>query len=556
MSERSAAARYVVYLRKSTDDLAKQVRSIGDQRAACMRLAKQQGITIAPKDIIAEDRSARRSGNRPKFSKLLDDIRTRKVDGLIAWAPDRLARNMKEAGEIIDLIDAGYITDLKFAAYYFHNDYNGVMALGIAFVLAKQYTDKLAHDVRRGVTRALEEGRSGGQYKPGYKRDEKTGFYMPDETLSASGKTMFELIQDAWTRRVAGDSLRAVAEQLRDHGFYRQFKRSDKRQLMTHEKLRKMFNDPFYYGVLVQAGKSIDMRELDTATYEPMVREDEFRSVQRLTRPELAVPKRHKYPFRGLLTCGECGRALLAGAPRGRRGHRSLRYWCGSKDCPSAGIRAKEVISAMSEVLSRLRGTQAHHRRYAAEARRALHARRKALVSERGVRKKRLRQSEDALEVLLLTTAEDAHEERVLQRRKNKIKDQLRAMERRLREIERELSVLEPLTLEKFLNTLNTLPRSLKYGDAVQKDIIARNTFLNLTVEHGKVASIKVHEPFATMLKEGKVALGRGDGSRFEPVAPRLDTLSSNSHQTLFEALEMPNETPRNATHYDDSVVY
>ena len=501
MSERSGAARYVVYLRKSTDDMGKQTRSIKDQRTACLHLAKQHGITIAPKDIIAEDRSARRSGNRPKFSKLMEDIRNRKVDGLIAWAPDRLARNMKEAGEIIDLIDAGYITDLKFAAYYFHNDYNGVMALGIAFVLAKQYTDKLAHDVRRGITRALEEGRSGGQYKPGYVRDTKTGFYMPDETVAISGKTMFELIQEAWRRRVAGDSLRAIEEHLKGRGFFRQFKRSDKRQLMTHEKLRKMFNDPFYYGVLVQAGKRIDMTELDTAMYEPMVREEDFRSVQRLTRPELAVPKRHKYPFRGLLTCGGCGRPLSAGAPRGRRGHRSLRYWCGNKDCPSAGIRAKDIIAAMSEVLQRLHGTQAQHRHYQAQARRVLRERRKALASERAVRKKRLRQNEDTLEALLFTSAEDEHEKRVLQRRKNAIKEALVETERRLREIERELSVLEPITFEKFLNTLKTLPQSLKYGDAMQKDIIARNTFLNLTIEHGKIAAIKAHEPFASMLK-------------------------------------------------------
>jgi acyl-CoA reductase-like NAD-dependent aldehyde dehydrogenase len=32
---------YVIYLRKSTDDEAKQVRSIGDQRTECKLLAKQ-----------------------------------------------------------------------------------------------------------------------------------------------------------------------------------------------------------------------------------------------------------------------------------------------------------------------------------------------------------------------------------------------------------------------------------------------------------------------------------------------------------------------------------
>ena len=36
--------RYVIYLRKSTDDEAKQVRSIDDQRDECLDLAKRLGI--------------------------------------------------------------------------------------------------------------------------------------------------------------------------------------------------------------------------------------------------------------------------------------------------------------------------------------------------------------------------------------------------------------------------------------------------------------------------------------------------------------------------------
>jgi cell division inhibitor SulA len=96
---------YVIYLRKSTDDEAKQVRSIGDQRTECKALVKQLGIDLKRVTIIEESASAKKSGNRPLFNKMIQDFQTGKYHGLISWSPDRISRNMKEAGEVIEMID-------------------------------------------------------------------------------------------------------------------------------------------------------------------------------------------------------------------------------------------------------------------------------------------------------------------------------------------------------------------------------------------------------------------------------------------------------------------
>jgi len=39
------------------------------------------------------------------FGKDCSNIGTGKYHGLLAWSPDRLSRNMKEAGEIIEMIE-------------------------------------------------------------------------------------------------------------------------------------------------------------------------------------------------------------------------------------------------------------------------------------------------------------------------------------------------------------------------------------------------------------------------------------------------------------------
>ena len=139
--------RYVIYCRKSTETEDRQVRSLPDQVEECLAKAKRLGVKVRPEDIIQEAASAKKSGGREEFDKMLRGFRSGKYQGLISWAPDRVSRNMKEAGEIIEMIDLEQIQDLHFKTYQFENNPNGKMLLGILFATSKQYSDKLSVDV-------------------------------------------------------------------------------------------------------------------------------------------------------------------------------------------------------------------------------------------------------------------------------------------------------------------------------------------------------------------------------------------------------------------------
>ena len=99
--------RYVIYTRKSTEGEERQARSLGDQVIECTKLANSRGLKLLarPFSPIEEKQSAKEPDIRPKFRKMLDDIKQGKYEGIITWHPVRLARNMKDAGEIIDLLD-------------------------------------------------------------------------------------------------------------------------------------------------------------------------------------------------------------------------------------------------------------------------------------------------------------------------------------------------------------------------------------------------------------------------------------------------------------------
>ncbi|MCA9339802.1 MAG: recombinase family protein [Candidatus Saccharibacteria bacterium] len=71
--------RYVMHLRKSTDDEAKQVRSLEDQQVPCRPYRRK----VRPEDIFIESASAKKSGNRPIFDSMLMGFKTGKYHGLL-----------------------------------------------------------------------------------------------------------------------------------------------------------------------------------------------------------------------------------------------------------------------------------------------------------------------------------------------------------------------------------------------------------------------------------------------------------------------------------------
>jgi len=114
--------RYCLYARTSTTDEKRQEKSISDQIAECLdRVVKPEHITLQDNDIIEENGSAKEPDIRPKFRQMLNSIVAGKYDGIICYRADRLARNMKEVGEVIDLLDKGIIKDLRFATSVFDN---------------------------------------------------------------------------------------------------------------------------------------------------------------------------------------------------------------------------------------------------------------------------------------------------------------------------------------------------------------------------------------------------------------------------------------------------
>lgn len=345
--------KYALYARKSTEDEGRQVRSIGDQIKDCEKLAKELGVQVV-KPYIEETKSAKTPGRRPKFTQMLKDIQANKYQGILCWHPDRLARNMIEAGQIIDMLDNGVIKDLRFHSHQFSNDANGKMLLGMLFVFSKHYSDDLSAKVSRGVKNNFAEGKASGVPKHGYKPNE-LGLYVPDTTHS--------LIVQAWQMREQGKGLKDILEYLHENGYQRKTKKGRVIQ-MGESTLSKMFQDPFYYGQLVQAGQTTDLRLI--YDFVPTISEETYNNVQQISYSKskgmYKLKKRATFmPLRQFVVCDYCKHLMYVGASKGRGDNslRKLNYRCDNKECPrdkaqpdiQRGIRAKVLFDWVQHFL-------------------------------------------------------------------------------------------------------------------------------------------------------------------------------------------------------------
>ena len=139
--------KFFLYARKSTDVEDKQVLSIDAQLTELRVYARDNGLEISAE--VVEKQSAKYPG-RPLFNKMIDEIE-KNGGNILAWNPDRLARNSVDGGRIIYLLDTGKLASLKFPTFWCDSTSQGKFMLNMAFGQSKYYVDSLSENTKRGL---------------------------------------------------------------------------------------------------------------------------------------------------------------------------------------------------------------------------------------------------------------------------------------------------------------------------------------------------------------------------------------------------------------------
>jgi len=180
--------KFFLYARKSTDVEDKQVLSIDAQLTELREYAVRENIEISAE--IIEKQSAKVPG-RPLFNKMMLEIETF-GGNILAWNPDRLARNSVDGGKVIYLLDTGKLASIKFPTFWCDNTGQGKFMLNMAFGQSKYYVDSLSENTKRGLRQKVRMGIFPSQAPVGYLNDSRTKTIVVEKKKSRIVRLAFE----------------------------------------------------------------------------------------------------------------------------------------------------------------------------------------------------------------------------------------------------------------------------------------------------------------------------------------------------------------------------
>lgn len=338
--------KYFIYCRKSSEAEDRQVLSIESQVADLQaKFAADPNIEIVA--VLQEAYSAKAPG-RPIFDAMIKRIEQGEADGIIAWHPDRLARNSVDGGRIIYQLDGGSLKDLKFSTFTFENNPQGKFMLSIIFGYSKYYVDNLSENVKRGNRTKVARGWRPNRAPIGYRncKDTKTIIVDPDH---------FRAVREIFAMMLQGTyTVTQIRHVLNDEQGYRtpRFKRIGGSPL-AHSTTYQILTNPFYAGYIRWNG------EMHPGKHTPVITLAEFDRVQaQLGRPQRNRAKRHEFAYTGLLTCGACGLSITAEHKQNRFGTRYVYYHCTrrhrSPRCHEPSIEIKALEAQIASMLDRV----------------------------------------------------------------------------------------------------------------------------------------------------------------------------------------------------------
>ena len=322
-----------LYARKSTDEPERQVLSIEAQMFELREFAKKEGLNIVREFV--ESKTAKEPG-RDIFNEMISCIEKNEAEGILAWHPDRLARNSIDGGRIIYLVDTGKITTLKFPTFWFDPTPQGKFMLSIAFGQSKYYVDNLSENIKRGIRQKLRNGIWPAWAPLGYVNDKNARCIAVDKEKAKYIKRAFEMY-------ATGEyPLAQVRKMINSLGLV-----GKKGKMLSVSNYQYMLKNKIYYGMIEYND------ELYDGKHEPIITKKLFDSVQEvmMNKSKPKTPKLKPYVYRGFFRCGECGCFITTET---QKGHNYLRCTKRKNPCTQRYAREDAITSQIKEVIKKV----------------------------------------------------------------------------------------------------------------------------------------------------------------------------------------------------------
>ena len=184
-----------LYMRVSTEDQAREGFSLPEQKERLEAYCKFKGFVI--KDYYTDAGiSAKDMEHRPKFKEMLNDVKTGKINYIVAYKLDRVTHSVRDLEELINILE-------KYNCYLVcdRDDVNTSTANGRFFVrmltvLSQLEIEIVSERTKFGLNGTIKSGHLPGVVPLGYKKDGNRKTII-DETTRHIIERIFNLYLEA-----------------------------------------------------------------------------------------------------------------------------------------------------------------------------------------------------------------------------------------------------------------------------------------------------------------------------------------------------------------------
>ncbi len=313
-----------IYCRISSD-ITGLAAGVERQEADCREYCARAGWDVA-QVYVDNDISAFSGKARPAYRRMLEAVRAKQTDAIVAWHLDRLYRRIPDLSELIDVCGQAGLTHIKTLSGDLDlTTADGRLHAYIMGSVAQHESDHKAERQRRKILDSAQKGdpKFGGRRGYGYDGTGKI-ITLPEAAV----------IREAAERVIAGESVRQVYMDLNNRGVP-----TASGSGRWNTTLARLLTSPRIAGIRVLNGEEVGQGGwpaiIDRTTHDLLVATIGSRTaVRQMGRP-------HNYLLTGgLAVCALCGGRLLSGKNNDKRsyGCRRDQGGCGRISVQAEGL--------------------------------------------------------------------------------------------------------------------------------------------------------------------------------------------------------------------------
>ena len=336
-----------IYVRVSTDDQRDNGYSIDSQLRMIKEYCEKNDYSIV--DVYNDAGHSGKDLMRPEMQRLLADIKSKKIDKLIAIKVDRLTRNNYDGFWLLNYCEEHDVKIELILEPYDVSTANGEMIFGMNLVFGQRERKEIGARTKRAMEEMALEKIHPSKAPYGYIRNKETGHLEIEPIEAQVVKEIFELCKQ-------GNSTRNIATIMKDNNAYL------KQGKWASDRVYKILTNSIYIGIFEYGKykrKSQDILRVENYC-EPIIDETTWNA----TRNVLVKNKHSNYGeyihlFSGLVKCPICGNIMSSSEsfkyPNGKlKVYYHLR--CKNHNCKGFGLHynTEKIESKIKRILEEL----------------------------------------------------------------------------------------------------------------------------------------------------------------------------------------------------------